>query len=192
MNNQLLLLIIFCFFFGCEQPQKEGPRTAYEENPVKEFTFSDYSKQIKKVDLPFRTTCDNGLQGTKLNFSDSIIGSYGVELGSIFGKIADNDKFTAIVYLCPADVILPVIQTTSKTGEKISKLQLFEKYCGEDEHSWSTSKAEITKDLTILLRDSVITYDRNKKGMIIEKSRKTEVSSRVFYIDSEGQIIEKK
>ena len=92
----------------------------------------------------------------------------------------------------PADIVLPIIQTTDRNGKKISVLSLFDSYCGEDEFSWSTARAQVNTDLTILLSDSTITYERDSKGEIVRSTRKSVVRNRSFYINDKGEILEKK
>lgn len=116
----------------------------------------------------------------------------GPEDSKIFGKLADKEKYTAIIYLYPADNILPIIQTTDKQGNKISNLSLFENYCGEDEDFSGTTWTVINKDLTIERIDSITTFRRNKDGIIIDKTRKTEVQHSLFCINDDGQILEQK
>jgi hypothetical protein len=190
MITKLSTIIISTFLFGCGQTKQSD--NSIVDNGTNELSFSNYSSKINQIDLPLQTICDNNLSGYLLEFTDSTIAKFGPEYSRIHGKLADKEKFTAIIYLYPADIILPIIQTTDKKGKKISDLQLFEKYCGSDEFSWSTSWAQINKDLTIQLSDSTITYDRNEEGEIIDSTRKTEVRHRHFYISDKGKILERK
>lgn len=71
-----------------------------------------------------------------LRFDRVTIDQFGQENSRINGKIAVANNFTAIIYLYPADIILPIIQTTDRQGKKISELKIYERWCGEDEFSW--------------------------------------------------------
>ncbi|MBS4013652.1 MAG: hypothetical protein KGZ97_07815 [Bacteroidetes bacterium] len=88
--------------------------------------------------------------------------------------------------------MLPIIKTTDKNGNKIAELKLYERYCGADEFMWGISWAKINEDFSIHLTDSLMTYERNVNGEIIEESRKLEVRHRHFFIENNGLIIEKK
>jgi len=188
-------IIVLTFSFGCDQTteKKEKIEKDNKEEPkIKMQTnFSDYLKAIPHIKLPLDLKCEIPPKASTLKFDSETIQKYGTGT-SINGKIAMNDNFTAIIYLTPADIILPIIQTTDRNGNKISELHLYEKWCGEDMFSWGTSWAKISDDLIITLSDSAINYKRNDKGEIIEKSKKTEVRHRKFQIDEKGKINEMK
>lgn len=189
---QILVLIIL---FGCGQntEKKAENQTEIQIETVnkKENSFDDYLTTIPQTKLPLDLKCDIDLNSSSVDFDRETIDKFGQENSRIYGKIAVTDDFTAIIYLSPADIILPIIQTTNRQGKKISELKIFERYCGEDEFSRETSWATISKDLTITLSDSVITYKRNNEGQIIEESKTSEVRHRKFQIDNYGRINKK-
>ena len=145
--------------------------------------------------MPLDLKCDKELESLRHDFDQTLILKYG-QGNHIFGKIAETNNFMAIIYLVPADIQLPVIQTTDKKGNKISELSMYERWCGEDPYSKGTSWASISKDLTIVLSDSAILYKRDttggRIGEIIEDTKRTEVRHRVFKIDDTGHIQEEK
>lgn len=177
---------------GCGQTTEKQAETETKnqnENDVKkEVSFDDYLNAIPETRLPLDMKCEVELKDSTLEFDRTTIDKFGQENSRINGKIAVTDNFTAIIYLYPADIVLPIIQTTDKQGKKISELKIYERWCGEDAFSWGTSWANITKDLTITLSDSAIIYKRNDEGEIIEESKKTEVRHRKFQIDNKGEI----
>lgn len=180
------------FLFGCGQTteKQEGTETEnkIENESKKELSFDDYLTAIPETILPLDLKCEVELNGSTLDFDRATIDKFGQENSRINGKIAVTDSFTAIIYLYPADIILPIIQTTDRKGKKIGELAIYERWCGEDEFSWGTSWASISKDLTITLSDSAIIYKRNDEGEIIEESKTTEVRHRKFQIDNKGEI----
>lgn len=153
--------------------------------------FSEYSVRIRQVDLPLNLSCYQELQSIQPGFPESEIRKFGPEECRIFGKIFECENFTAILYLYPADMALPILQTTDKQGRKISALALFETFCGEDETSRDTSWACIHNDLRIELSDSAITFQRDKEGERIQETIKTKVRHRQFYVNSRGKILER-
>src|SRR5690606_12711655 len=122
----------------------------------KDITFDDYLTAIPETKLPLDLRCEVELNVSILNFDQTIIDKFGQEKSRINRKITVTDNFTAIIYLYPADIILPIVQTTDLKGNKISELKIYERWCGEDEFSWGTSWANISKDLIITLSDSAI------------------------------------
>jgi hypothetical protein len=189
-------ILEFVILFGCTNPTEKNERIAKDNNQekliVKQISFDEYLTAIPEIKLPLDIKCDVELDGSFFKFNSKTINKFGQENSKINGKIAQTDNFAAIIYLYPADIILPIIQTTDFMGNKISELKIYERWCGEDEFSWGTSWANISKDLTITLSDSVIIYKRNDKGEIIENSKVTEVRHRGFYIDKNGVINENK
>ena len=188
----ILSIITLTILFSCEQTtgKKEEAKTEKitEREVNKEVTFENYLSKIPKSNLPLDLKCEVELDGSTLNLDRETISKYGQENSRINGKIAVTDNFAAVIYLYPADISLPIIQTTDRQGNKISELKVYEKWCGEDEFSWGTSWANISKDLKITLSDSAIIYKRNDEGEIIEESKRTEVRHRKFKIDNNGQI----
>lgn len=151
-----------------------------------------YSKKIKTMNLPFRTTCDESLNSNYSNIPDSLIEKYSEGMARIYGKVHENNNYVAILYLLPADIILPFIQTNDKKGNKISTLNLFSEYCGGDESSWGTSWATIDKDLNICLTDSTVMFDLDSNSNIIKSSIETMVNRKKYRIDNKGKIIKQK
>lgn len=185
MKQIAIILISTSLFIGCRQIKNSN------ETNEKQTEFERYSNQIKMIKLPLETNCDEYLTSFKNDIPDSLIKFYGFELSKIYGKLAENENYTAIIYLYPADDVLPIIKTTDKNGNKIAVLSLNESYCGSDENFWGVSWAKIYEDLSIQLGDSSITFERDENGVIKEETKKIEVRNRHFFIDDNGQIIEK-
>ncbi len=192
MTTKLLTAFLILLFGFGQNTISESKSIVNPKTGNFEISFSDFIKKIALVELPLKTTCDQELECLHLDFSQSVINQFGPENSKIFGKLSENKNFAAIIYLYPADIVLPIIQTTDRNGKKISVLSLFDSYCGEDEFSWSTARAQVNTDLTILLSDSTITYERDSKGEIVGSTRKSVVRNRSFYINDKGEILEKK
>lgn len=184
MNSRIITfsIIALIILFSC------GQTTESLNETTKEVAFDDYLTAIPEIKLPLDLNCEVELDGSTLSYSRETIDRYGQENSRINGKIAVKDNFTVIIYLYPADIVLPIIQTTDRQGNKISELKIYEKWCGEDEFSWGTSWANISKDLTITLSDSAVIYKRNDNGEIIEESKTKVVRHRKYQIDHTGEI----
>jgi len=158
---------------------------------IEQMSFVDYLKAIPEIKFPLQFKCEVEPNVSNSNIDRTVIEKYAGEHLSIYGKITVNENYVAVIYLYPADVILPIIQTSDMQGNKISELIVYDRYCGADEFSHTISWAVITEDLTIILSDSTVMYDRNYKGEIIEETKTTQVRHRKFQIDNKGQISEK-
>lgn len=187
MKQRSILFLTLTILAACNQSSNEELDIQDQINN-KELSFEEYLSIIPTIEIPIILNCEYELRGSDLNFDQKEIDKFGLENSNIYGKIAVTKDFAAIIYLYPADIVLPIIQTTDRNGNKISELQLYDKWCGEDEFSWGTSWADISKDLIITLSDSAIVYKRNDVGEIIEASKTTEVRHRKYKIDNNGRI----
>jgi len=194
MKRKFLIPILgLTLSMGCVWTSEKGKKIKKNEQVVtiEQRVFDDYLKAIPDIELPLSLKCDIYPIGSTFGFDAATIEKYGPKHSEIFGKIAVRENFAAIIYLYPADVVLPIVQTTDRQGNKISEIKVYELYCGADEFFQSTSWVTIMKDLSITLEDSTDVYERNLEGEIIEETRKTEVRNREFQIDNAGQINEK-
>jgi hypothetical protein len=179
------IIIPILFLLSCEQRIEVDKSTD-------DITFLEFSNKIKKIDLPLTAKCEKDLIGSTFDFENEIIKKYGSDNSLIYGKLAEKENYTVIMYLYPADVALPIIQTNNKKGEKISSLNLYEISCWEDDTISETSWFKINKDLSIELGDSSASFVRNDNGDIIESTIKSKVRHRMFKINNEGKISEQK
>lgn len=192
MKRNLTIILISTALLACVKENKTESKSWNERRQKMEYSFSEYSDKIPQIILPLSSSCDIELKGSRLGFTNQEISKFGTETSEVYGKLADKEKFTAIIYLYPADVVLPIIQTTDKKGNKISRLDLYENYCNESETSLETSAFIINEDLSIQLTDTLTTFDRNENDDIIESTKKTTVSRKQFRINENGKIIEQK
>lgn len=177
---------------GCGKINQKDNVSLNERRQKMEYSFSEYSEKIPLITLPLSSSCDTVLKGSSFGLSNTEISKYGTETSEVYGKIAVKEKYTAIIYLYPADVVLPIILTTDKNGNQISKLDLYENYCNESETSFETSTFIIDKDLSIQLTDTLTTFDRDDKDEIIDSTKNTTIAKKQFFINEDGKIIEKK
>lgn len=124
-------------------------------DPAKEPNgFDVYLKQLPKQELPLSGVCYNEVPWKKNQISDSLIAIYGRESSRVAGLLWETERYTAVLYLYPADVELPIIYTTDRNGKKIDSLQMYDSWCGDFETGYGCSWFEIGADHSIMLRDS--------------------------------------
>lgn len=204
MHLKTTLYLFPFLLFSCLQKQQRiptnpirQPQVVHPQKPQGEVVeammpFATYSARIAMLELPIGGTCGEDQIGNAYDFLQDEVKNYTREENWIWGKLAETKRFTAIIYVCPADDILPIIQTTDKQGNKISELQFYTNYCGEDEAYWGTARARVEADLTITLTDSSERFQRDVDNEIIPETVKTTVRHRYFIIREDGKIIEKK
>lgn len=179
---KIYFLFIFLTYLSCSQKVKPI-------HPKRDVSFEEYVSKIDKIKLPLEGRCTKDLSGQRFNFDADIISKYGIDNAHIYGVLAEEKNYTAILYLQATDVSLPVIVTTNKKGKKIASLNLYEISCWEDEEIEEVSWFKINENLRIELGDSSTTFQRKNNKHIIETSRKSTVRNRTFEIDLKGNIL---
>lgn len=189
MRNKISLVFITLLLFSCTTNSNSKKN---QEVKKSEISFMEFSKKLPEIDVPLSSSCDIELEGSSFGFTNEEIERFGIANTTILGKLADTEKYTAIIYLYAGDVVFPIIQTTDKNGNKISELKLNDGYCGEDESSMEFLSFKIEKDLTIQLTGSVTTFERDENGEILEATKKTIVNHSHFFINEDGKILTRK
>ncbi|HTA27849.1 MAG TPA: hypothetical protein VK809_08670 [Bacteroidia bacterium] len=151
--------------------------------------MSMYISSVKLLHLPFKDTCfDTMATQHAVTLPDSL--EKFKKYGQVVGKINETPRYTAIIYSISADVQLPILNTFNARGERISSLKLFiGDCCGENEDCSGLSTVTITKNMHIILKDSMQKFDRDKKKF--DKKRNIQILKKVeeYRIDSTGKII---
>ncbi len=143
---------------------------------------------IHSLALPFKDTCYDTMTVQKRKIPDSL--SKFKTYGQFIGKVSETRQYIAILYSIPADVQLPVLHTFNANGDKISSLKLFiGNCCGENEGCSGLSTVQITRDLHIILKDSMQTFERNKRKFTKKKDIQTFKKYEEYKIDSTGKIL---
>jgi hypothetical protein len=152
--------------------------------------FSAFYTKIPETTLPFICYCNKQLTPFKTGISDSAVKKYSnIADAMVYKRLpTTGDNYCAIIYLIPADVQVPVLVTYNDSGKEISRLNLYEKHCGEDELSSGLTWADITIDKKIIVHDSSSDFERDKQGNILEETRKIRVKSKNYSIDKTGKI----
>ena len=143
MKRITLLLIVSCLIGACNQsPEMQA--------------FDKFKKKIPLVKLPYKKACFDTVSHLALNIPDSIFKKYAPEGASgIIGILKDTDYYSVILYSVAGDIQYPVIQTYDPEGTKLNDIGLIAgTCCGSNNSCSGYSWGEITKDLSIVLRDS--------------------------------------
>jgi hypothetical protein len=179
-----LIGIFFIFLAGCHTAPDNNGNGSNSKNTA----MGIYSASINSIKLPFKDTCYDTIPAQKVTIPDSL--TKFKDYGQLIGKVFENNKNIAILYSIAGDVQVPVLHIFSKDGKEISSLNLFiGNCCGDDEACSGISTVEITKDLYIILKDSVQVFERDKKNSDKKRNIKTMENLEEFKIDSTGNII---
>ncbi len=173
--------------FGCHNtPENKSNATIPPPPPGN--AMSMYTSSVELLHLPFKDTCFDTMATQHATLPDSL--EKFKKYGQVVGKINETPRYTAIIYSISADVQLPILNTFNARGERISSLKLFiGDCCGENEDCSGLSTVTITKNMHIILKDSMQKFDRDKKKF--DKKRNIQILKKVeeYRIDSTGKII---
>ena len=175
------LYIIGLFFFaGCSATTND---------------FEKYTSQINTLPTPitFRTIefSDNKAPD---NIDEVLFDKYKyTDANNVYGKIYESKKFVAIIYTVNGDVLVPVLVTYDKNGNKKDSLNLFDNASGLNLQSETYVTSTFYSNKTIQEIDSISTWALNDRGDDrLPGSEKIKVDSIKYTITDSGKIITNK
>ena len=122
--------------------------------------LQSYLDLIPMIKLPLDFECENGFDIPELDYENDLVSKYKPEGATIIGKLYQDKDEVALVYGYPADIFYPLISVIDKTGQEIREIRFFKLgNCVGDAGYSATTKGTITKDLKILTKTEIITWD---------------------------------
>jgi len=180
------IILVFILIGGCNNSSENGNNEG--DINLNNNAICAYSASIASIKLPLNYTCDDTMAIQRINLPDSL--SKFKKYGELIGKVNETNRYIAILYSISGDIQLPTLYTFSKTGEEISSLKmLIGDCCGENEDCSGLSTVQITKDLHIILKDSMQTFERDMKQSDKKRNIKILKKQEEFKIDSSGKIL---
>ncbi|MUP40129.1 hypothetical protein [Labilibaculum euxinus] len=113
------------------------------------------------------------------------------ELEYPYKKIATNEKFKIVMFLAPADVLLPIVKTYDFNGKIIDSETLFWGYCGGEPGYYHTEHLQINSSSLITHIDSTWTHEVDADYNEIKGTEKFDLKVIDFVINSDGTIQKK-
>ncbi|MCO4292400.1 hypothetical protein NF867_05940 [Solitalea sp. MAHUQ-68] len=126
---------------------------------INQTNFRQFIRKFKVLSLPLIINTDE-IQATsslkRLNEKDNtfINSEYPNEIWS-YGLLPDTSKTYKIIWLAPAEMLVPVLTTFSKKGQRINEQYLGVGGCGSDCCFWCKESIKINQDMTIYSVDSI-------------------------------------
>ena len=183
---RFFILVCPGLLIGCTG--SPGGKNSNSPEGMRNNAMGIYSASVVSLKLPLSDTCDDTMAIQRLKLTDSLT-KFNI-YGQLVGKVNETEKYVAILYTIPSDVQLPVLHTFDKSGQEISSLKLFiGNCCGENEGCSGLSTVLITKDLHIILKDSMQIFVRNKKHADKKQNIQIVNKQEQFKIDSTGRIL---
>ena len=182
--NTFIVFGIISLSLGCHSTTTNSDESLTDKKPT---VFEGFAASIHNITLPFRDTCFDTVAVQRLKIPDSL--SKLTKYGQIIGKVNETDNYIAILFSKEGDVQLPILRTFTHSGEMISTQKLLIGICcGENEDCSGLSSFEISKDLKITLKDSTLTFTRDKKKFDKKMNIKSETKLEEYIIDNSGNI----
>ncbi|SMO92774.1 hypothetical protein SAMN06265379_1173 [Saccharicrinis carchari] len=161
------------------------------ENKVTNAEFQEFLNQLDFLELPYETNCFNDYKQDReispeltMKFNDN-------KLEYPYKKIATTGKFKIVMYLAPADVLLPIVKTYDMSGKIIDSEQLFWGYCGGEPGYYHSEHLQINTSKLITHIDSTWTHEVDTDYNEIKGTEKFELKVIDFAINSDGTIEKK-
>ncbi len=151
--------------------------------------FASLLNKLDNLNLPYQNSCF--AEYKEINDLDTSEYSFLVEnvWERPFKKIPTKNNFEIIMYLAPADVLLPIIRTYDLNGKEIDSEQMFFGYCGGEPGYYHTEHFEINEQLTIHHIDSTWTCEVDSLYNDIDSTKELKVETYLWKILEDGQII---
>lgn len=177
--KKLIYLACMCvFIMACSKEHKVDNR------------FGDYLIRIPEIQLPFTANSHEELS-SKIDITDTLYQDFLVDAQGILGKIKINDSITGVVYLYGGNEVYPELKTYNSTGQLISEQQLVTLMGGADiEGSNGSSYMNLSKDFRITITDTILSFETDSLGMMIDSTKQVEVANYKYDIKPNGKIIE--
>lgn len=198
MKHIIHILVIFLLVFAsCSTGSKSSADMKINKNEQQnnsENNFEKYLQTLDQIPLPFSHNPLEQLSTLSQNYDKTAFEKYkhagtSKPLGILF-----NDTETVILIDCAIGDcgLVPFLTTYDKRGNKIDSLGPYKK-SGEDIGYKAIEYLIISKDKTILVKDSVTTYAlKSENSDVDETSRKLTIGSTKYTIEKDGHIREYK
>ena len=143
------------------------------------------------LEIPYETNCFNEYNEEIKTSRELALKLNDNEMEFPYKRIATTEKFEIVLFLVPADGILPVVKTYDFQGKLIDSETLIWGYCGGEPGYYHTEYIQIKSNNLIRHIDSTWTHDIDADYNEIEGTEKVESKVIDFVINSDGTIDKK-
>jgi hypothetical protein len=187
MKKIFVIICIVFFLFDCsnakkfnsEQNDNREKLICIEQDTLKSNIlqpvnqeFKDYLSCFDVIDLPITIyPCEFSLYDSLYRFKENEYQNYNEGHSSAFAQILTNNDYIAVIIFADADCYVPILTTYNYAGKIIDSKDIS---IGDTDDIGYRSKTltKINKDFTILITDSVSTYEVDSLGNEILGTRK--------------------
>ncbi|WP_167604965.1 hypothetical protein [Maribellus sediminis] len=183
MNKPIItIFFILATMISCKQSNKQGQNQDFNTK------FLTYLERIDSVSLPYSASCFDfiDLENTG-KYADLIDTTYASEWELPYGKIKTNGNYKIVIYLCPADIFVPIMRTFDLKGKRISEFKFFTN-CGGEPGFRERQFVNINNDFQIIKKDSIWRWDLDQNHNEIDSTMKIKVIETILTIDENGLI----
>ncbi|TAJ13857.1 hypothetical protein DMA11_07565 [Marinilabiliaceae bacterium JC017] len=196
--NKMLALILVMVAVSCTNTgstksngQNEIQQKVKNNSVKKEIANKDFEKFLNQLDfleIPNETSCfnsyksDNAInQELSLKFSEN-------NMEYPYKRIGSSKEYECVMFLVPADVLVPIIRTYDLNGKIIATEPLFLGACGGEPGYFHKEYFQIKSEKVITHIDSTWTCEIDEDYNDIAGTDKLEVKTYDIVINSDGTI----
>ncbi len=187
MKKTVYILTFFLLsLISCSTNTKPSSNSTITENEQQVNSgnnFENYLKTLDQIPLPLLHNPHGQLPALSKHYDKQAFEKYKhVWTSQPLGILFNDDKFVALIDCSIGDFgLAPFIMTYDKKGNKIDSLGPYKK-TAEDMGYSAIEYLTITNDKTIIVRDSITSYDLKPDSSDIDKTSKKVTTSITKYI----------
>ena len=194
-------LLLIAFIYSCSSPKKEKENITNPQKEsivtnkvVKEITneeFKDFLSNLSFIEIPYETSCDSNYK-QDYEMSEELIEKFSERKFQYpYKRVYTPENFEIVIFLSPADVIIPIVRTFDLNGNPIASEQMFHGYCGGEPGYYHTEHIQIVSPDLITHIDSTWTHEVDEDYNEIKGTEKFKLEVYDFIINKDGTITKK-
>ena len=193
MNDRVFAILLLCAFSNCSNSSrdtKESEPTITEKEDPKVNTFESYLDTLKSINIPVRFDWANW---------NKEVGEYMNKYGPVksegllknpYAKIVDAKNYKGVIFISADATGSPAMVTIDKKENPIDTLFLLGDNYSNDPNWLTIEQAEVSKDQTIVLLDSVFHWDLDSNGDRLQRTKNLTIDKKNYKIVESGKIVE--
>jgi hypothetical protein len=162
-----------------------------EINAKTDTEFSRFTSMLPKIILPLSLSCEKCCDYPEIDSENELIKKYLPEGARLVGLIFKNEKHAGILVTYAGDMLIPSVVIYDLAGKKLSDQNFMTGWCGRDYDFLQVQYFTIDADHTLHSIDTAWSFEMDSASQEIIDTVKMEISKKDFYINTDGQIVEK-
>lgn len=183
-------MICTLFLIGCfnNRTRTEKQEEEHTKNQNSNVEFKDLLSEIRAIEIPYMASCYSNFERDYDIDMDKYHKFLPEEMEYIYKKAEINEDIVMILYLAPAEVLIPIIRTYKSDGKEIDSEQLFDGNCSGEPGYLHNEHILIENYNTIIKIDSVLISKIDEDLNPIDSTKELNVTKQIIRIENDGTI----